>query len=91
MVWEWRLRRCFEDFVEVFEERGWEPCFRRAEIPPLVAHGGDCCILFDGWDERTGECRFELRDGSRRSAVLVWDVPTPERAAALLADAPQRA
>lgn len=86
MVWEWRLRRCFEDFAEVFEIRGWELGFRRAELPPLLAYSGDYCILFSSWNDVTGECWFELRDRDRQSVVFVDDVPNPVRAAELLSE-----
>ena len=86
MVWEWRLRRCFEDFAEAFEIRGWELCFGRAELPPLLAYSGDYLIMFDRWDDFTGKCWFELRDGSRQRIVYVDDVPDPGRAAELLAE-----
>ena len=84
MVWEWRLLRCFEDFSETFQQKGWETGPRYGEIPSLVAWNGDYCILFDSWDDVTGECWFELRDRDRRLATLVNEIPTPAQAAELL-------
>ena len=86
MVWEWRLMRCFDDFEEDFEEKGWETGPRYGEIPSLVAWNGDYCILFDSWDAVTGECWFELRDRERWLMKLVNEIPTPDQASELLAD-----
>ena len=83
MVWEWRLLRCFDDFPETFEEKGWESGY--GEMPALVAWSGDYCILFDSWDSMTGECRFELRDRDRRQTALVNEIPTTDQAPELLA------
>ncbi|MGB3681210.1 MAG: hypothetical protein WA990_01865 [Rubrobacteraceae bacterium] len=86
MVWEWRLLRCFEDFAETFEERGWETGPRYGDMPALVAWNGDYCILFDSWDDATGECWFELADRDRRRTMLVKEIPTPGQASKLLAE-----
>lgn len=86
MVWEWRLRRCFEDFAEDFEEKGWETGPRYSEIPALVAWNGDYCIIFDSWSDVTGECWFELRDRNRELTTLINDIPTPDRAPELLVE-----
>ena len=85
MVWEWRLLRCFEDFAEGFAAKGWETGPRYGEIPSLVAWNGDYCILFDSWNEVTGECWFELRDRDRRLTTLVNEIPAPDQAPKLLA------
>ena len=84
MVWEWRLLRCFDDFDEDFREKGWETGPRYGEIPSLVAWNGDYCLLFDRWEETTGECWFELRDRDRRMTTLVKEIPTPDQAPELL-------
>ena len=86
LVWEWRLLRCFEDFAEEFEEKGWETGPRAGEIPLLVAWNGDYCILFDSWNEVTGECWFELRNRDRRLTTLVNEIPASDRAPKLLAE-----
>lgn len=84
MVWEWRMLRCFDDFAEVFEQKGWETGPRYGEIPALVAWNGDYCILFDSWDDVTGDCWFEVRDRYRRLTTLVNEVPTPDQASDML-------
>ncbi len=86
MVWEWRLLRCFDDFSVDFEEKGWETGPRSGEMPALVAWNGEYCILFDSWDDVNGECWFKLCDRDRRSTTLVKEIPTPDRAAALLSE-----
>ncbi|CAN5888968.1 hypothetical protein BH23ACT11_BH23ACT11_16210 [soil metagenome] len=86
MAWEWRLLRCFDDFSETFEEKGWETGPRYGEIPALVAWNDEYCIVFDSWDSVTGECWFELRDRDRRLTKLVNEIPTPDRAAELLSE-----
>ena len=56
---------------------------------PLLAESGDHCILFFETNHLTGECWFELRDKAWCRVVFVQgqrNVPTPERAANLLAD-----
>lgn len=77
MVWEWRLRRCFEDFAETFEEKGWETDPRAGKMPVLIAWAGDHRILFDSWDDITGVCWFELCDRERLTSVLVNEIPPP--------------
>ncbi len=84
MVWEWRLRRCFEDFAEVFQAKGWETGPRYGEMPALVGWTGDYCVLFSSWDDITGECWFEVCDRDRRQVTLVNEIPTPSQAAELL-------
>ncbi len=77
MVWEWRLRRCFEDFAQTFEEKGWKTGPRPGGIPALVAWSDERCVLFDSWDDITGECWFKLCDRERWSSMLVKEIPTP--------------
>ncbi len=84
MVWEWRLLRCFDEFTEDFERKGWNTEPRYGDMPSLVAWNGDYCIVFDSWDDVTGECWFELRDRDRRLTTLVNEIPTPEQAAEIL-------
>lgn len=84
MVWEWRLLRCFDDFSEVFEEKGWETGPRYGDMPALVAWNGDYCILFDSWSDASGECWFELADRNRRLTTLVKEIPHPDQAAEIL-------
>ena len=92
MVWEWQVWRSFDDARETFEEKGWECGFvgrNDNEVMPLLAESGDYCITFFKRDSYTGECWFELRDKVQRRIVLVQgvrNIPTPERAAKLLAD-----
>jgi hypothetical protein len=84
--------RSFDDARETFEEKGWECGFvgrNDNEVMPLLAESGDYCITFFKRDSYTGECWFELRDKVQRRIVLVQgvrNIPTPERAAKLLAD-----
>jgi len=55
---------------------------------PLLAESGDYYIAFFERDPGTGVCWFELRDTARRRMMLIREVeniPTPERAAELLA------
>lgn len=84
MVWEWLLLRCFDEFAEEFEEKGWDTGPRYGDMPSLVAWNGDYCIVFDSWDAVTGECWFELRDRDRRRTALVNEIPTSEQAAEIL-------
>lgn len=91
MVWEWLTWRCFGDAREILEEKGWE--YRAVGhddgVVPLLAESGDHCILFFERNPLTGECWFELRDKARCRVVFVQgerNVPTPQRAAELLAD-----
>lgn len=86
MAWEWRLLRCFEDFSEEFERKGWETEPRYGDMPSLVAWSGDHCILFHSWDDVTGECWFELRDRDRRITTLINEIPEPDLAQKLLAE-----
>ena len=86
MVWEWRLRRCFEDFGEIFQAKGWETGPRYGEMPSLLAWTGDYCVLFSSWDDITGECWFEVCDRDRRQATLVNEIPTPKQASELLSE-----
>ena len=58
-------------------------------MPLLVEAGDRYCILFFKRDPGTGESWFELRDKVRRKMVFVHgtqNIPTPARAAQLLAD-----
>ena len=90
-AWEWQVWRCFDSIREAFEERGWE--YRLSggdgnEAIPLLAESGDYYIAFFERDSGTGVCWFELRDRVRRRMMLIREVeniPTPERAAELLA------
>lgn len=84
MVWEWRLLRCFDDFSEVFEEKGWETGPRYGDMLALVAWNGDYCILFDSWSDASGECWFELTDRNRRLTTLVKEIPRADQAAEIL-------
>ena len=91
MTWEWQAWRCFGDVQETFEEKGWR--YERGNgygdnaVMPLLARSGDLFISFFNRDPGTGECWFELRDGTRDLLVFIrgsHNVPTPEQAATLI-------
>ncbi|MGF1472333.1 MAG: hypothetical protein ACFB50_11435 [Rubrobacteraceae bacterium] len=86
MVWEWRLRRCFDDFAEAFQVKGWEIGPGPGEIPILMGWTSDYCVLFYSWDHVTGDCWFEVSDRGRWQVTLVNEIPTPNQAAELLSD-----
>ena len=92
VMWEWQVWRCFDNIRETFEEKGWEYRFSRRddnEVMPLLAESDEHCVAFFERDPGTGECWFELRDKVRNRVVFVQgaqNIPTPERAAELLAD-----
>lgn len=94
MAWEWQVWRSFDDIGEILEEKGWGSSgfvghYGGGGMPPLLGECGDHCIVFFKRDAGTGECWFELRDKVRRRMVFVHgtqNIPTPERAAKLLAD-----
>jgi hypothetical protein len=93
MVWEWQVWRSFDDVRETFEEKGWHSGFAEERndngtMPPLLAAPGDYCIALFKRDRGTSECWFEVRDMVRSRRVLVHGthhIPTPERAAELIA------
>jgi hypothetical protein len=91
-AWEWEVWRSFGDIRETFEEKGWNSGFAERDegVKPLMAESGDqYCIVFFKWDAATGECWFELRDKLRGRMVFVHgthNIPTPEKAAQLLAN-----
>lgn len=91
MVWEWQVWRCFDNVRETFEEKDWTSGVVGYEdngARPVIAEHDDYCISFFERSPYTGECWFELRDKPRRRMVLVHgeqNIPTPERAAQLLA------
>ncbi len=92
MVWEWQVWRCFEDVREAFEEKGWEfrcPERNDNEVMPLLAESDETYIAFFRRDAGTGECYFEVREKASRRVTFVrgvQNIPTPARAARLLAD-----
>lgn len=92
MAWEWQVWRCFDEVRDAFEEKGWSYRLDGRddnEVVPLLADAGDYCIVFFDRDPDTGECWFELRDETRNRVVFIQgtsNIPTPERAADLLAD-----
>ena len=93
MTWEWQVWRSFGDIRETFEEKGWKTGFNGRNddgVKPLLAEAGDrYCISFFKRDPGTGESWFELRDKVRGRMVFVQgthNIPTPERAAELLAN-----
>jgi len=92
VTWEWQVWRCFEEVREAFEEKGWEfrfPEHNDNEVMPLLTESDETYIAFLRRDSGTGECFFEVREkASRRVTVVcgVHNIPTPARAARLLAD-----
>ncbi len=90
MIWEWQVWRCFDHVKETFEEKGWEYGMDGRfdnEAVPLLAESGNYRVVFFKREHNAGECWFELRDEARRSVVYVRgteNIPTPEKAAALL-------
>lgn len=91
-MWDWQAWRCFDEVLETFEEKGWEPWRPERldnEVVPLLAESGEYRIAFFARDPGSGQCVFELRDKRRPVAVFVRgteNIPTPEGASGLLDD-----
>jgi hypothetical protein len=49
-----------------------------------IGESGDLCVLVPRSTWETGEPAYELYDAGRHVSLWVHEVPTPERAAALL-------
>jgi len=58
-------------------------------VAPLAAESGSAFVALVKMEPGTGECLFELRDGTRPPAVILdgpHNLPTPRGAARLLAE-----
>lgn len=92
MAWEWQAWRRLDGIRETFEAKGWKPTFPDRpdnEVAPLAAESGGAFVALVKMEPGTGECLFELRDGTRPPAVILngpQNVPTPQGAARLLAE-----
>ncbi len=65
------------------EEAGWETNGTFAE-QLTIGESGDLCVLVHRSTLETDEPTYELYDAGRDISFWVREVPTPERAAALL-------